>query len=66
MAYCASCGKKKHLRWPKNTVITNEPVACSQRCMADWALGMYASGPDSFTCINCGEDGSACEGSCED
>ena len=63
MAYCISCGKKKRLCWPKKRI--SGPVACSQKCMAERAYDVYLAAPDSYHCINCGDWGDACEGSCE-
>ena len=63
MAYCIACGEKKRIRWPKKRI--NEPVACSQKCMAEKAYDGYLAAPAAYYCGNCGDFADACEGGCE-
>ena len=55
--YCATCGERKKLSYPKY-----EPICCTQRCAADRLLILIDVGAERH-CAACGEFG--CEGECE-
>lgn len=57
-AYCAGCGKRKRLTFPRN-----HPITCTLKCAALTFLGLAEAGADVF-CRDCGDHG--CDGGCDE
>ena len=57
--FCVSCGKETRSSWLKY-----RGVACTQKCMAEFAWIWFRTGPETFFCDNCGVLG--CGGCRED
>ena len=59
-AYCATCGERKKLRYPRY-----EPLCCTQRCAAQYLLILFNVGAqEDRHCATCGEFG--CPSECEE